>query len=245
MIDKLKLLRGKPIPCNNLKIKPLTLGEIEEIGIDEYYRRLNLLLIDVNKIIDQSSNIDTKPLDVFIALIVQDEKIFELALSALELFTGKKFILAQDGLSYVDGDNLMLLTSNDFDLMRKILSYQNYYDDPEESESQFKPANKKAAELHEKLIQRRKEIQEKNKKDEDGLGLADIISIVACYSSDVNLNTIWDYTIYMLYEEYIRLQIWDEYHNLQLLLPHIDTEKNKIDVKHWGVKVSPKILKEE
>lgn len=247
MIDRLKLLRGVPIPCNGLNVIPLTLGQIEEMGEIEYNKRLNLLLIDTNKFIDHSFEIEgVTDYDVFLQLITQDEEILEFALSALELFTDKKFIITRDGLSYVDNnDRLMLFTANDFDLMRRILSYQNYLDEPNVEERKVKPANKKAEELMRKRDKYRKEIQEKNRKDRDSLHLADIISIVACYSKNVNLNTIWDYTIYQLYEEYVRLSLWDEYHNLQILLPYINQEENQIETKHWGIKVTPKILKEE
>src|SRR5690606_9112147 len=246
MIDKLKLLRGKPIPCNGLEIIPLTLGQIEEMGELEYNKRLNLLLVDTNKIINQASDIkDLSDYDIFLLLISQNEEIYNLALSALKLFTGKDFILTRDGLSYIDGDNLILFSANDFDLMRKILAYQNFIDEPDTEEKKFKPANKKAEELIRKRDKFRKEIQERNKNDKDGLHLSDIISIVASYSNNLDLNKIWDYTVYQLYEEYARLLLWDEYHSIQQLLPHIDTEKTDIDLKHWGTKVSPKIFKED
>lgn len=235
------------MPCNDLEIIPLTLGQIEEMGEIEYYRRLNLLLVDTNKIIDKTaSSKGLASYEIFLTLITQDESIFDLALSALELFTGRKFLFTYDGLSYVgDEDKLMLFTSSDFELMRKILSYQNYMDEPDDEENKFKPANEKAAELIRKRERFKKEIQERNKNKGEKLELGDIISIVACYSNGVNLETIWDYTIYKLYEEYVRLSLWDEYHNLQILLPYIDQEKTDINTKHWGTKASPKIFKEE
>ena len=46
-----KLLRGKTVQFERLIIKPKTLGEIEELGVSEYFRLINLTTLTKEKIV--------------------------------------------------------------------------------------------------------------------------------------------------------------------------------------------------
>ena len=246
----MSLLAGTPITAGKYKVKPWKLKEINEFGENNYNLFISHLLVTKEKLkssdsINKEFLAELDDYQAFCGLLLSDESTNEIVLKGLSATLGLNFFMDKyQGLYYLNEDSeIEIFDDSLFGEIRKTVSMQNYLTD-EQSDNSFKPANNKAKELYEKLQKARKQVREKNQEDAEGLNVSDTISIVACYADGVNLNTIWDFTIYQLYESYVRLQIWDNFHITQTLAPHLDEDAMKNN-KHWGIKVSPNTLKEE
>lgn len=245
----MNLLAGTPIKVDEYYVRPWTLGEINEFGESRYNLFASYLLVTKDSL-KKDGNINQELLSkldnyqMFCGLLLSNEREKEIVLRGLSHTLGLNFFMDKlNGLYYFDSDKkIEIFDDSLFDTIRSIFSVQNYLSDSESSG--FNPANSKAKELFEKRQKAREKIREKNKEGKDGLNLSDTISIVACYAEGINLKTIWDLTVYQLYETYVRLQLWDDFHITQSLSPYLDKDAMK-NSKHWGIKVSPNTIKEE
>nr|BDD47805.1 hypothetical protein 6 [Bacillaceae bacterium] len=244
MINRLLLLKGEPIPIEDLcTVHPLRLEEISVIGEETYNQYLSLLMIDksalqVNHITDPDEIAELNKitgLDILIMYGKNQDEMCSLTCKALSTFLKEDVSYSPLGYFFI-GDFIedRIITYPLFEQIKTILKKQNYLNDKQE-EKEFKPANDKASELIEKM----KKVKEKmkNQNNEDGLALSDIVSIVSTYSSDINILTVWNLTIFQLYETYLRLIMWDEYHTNHFHLPHMDENARK-DFKHWANKIN-------
>lgn len=241
MISELSLQRGMPIDIGICKVYPLSLDEIVHIGDFMYSQYLSAIMIDRNVLntdgiktpeqIEEFNKIT--PFKTLHMVARNDEFRRQLFIQALSVFT-------RDSVSYHDADFFYfgefnehrVLNEEAFELIRLIIQKQNYIEVKEEK--QFKPANDKTKEILEKMKKAKEKIQ-KQKKD-DSIGLSDIVSIVATYSN-VDILNVWNLTIYQLYEIYLRIILWDEYHNSYTLLPHV-SDQSSLNLKHWTSKLN-------
>lgn len=245
MISTLSLQRGSPIDIGICKVYPLLLEEIEQLGEMKYLQYLHYLTLDISSLdisqapqdeIDFVNNMSS--LDIILYQSYHSVELRKLICEAISFFIKEpvKYHLIDDGIFYVGDDFQRVFTSDNYDWFKLALQKQNYLSDKkQDSEKEFKPANDKAAELIEKMKKAKEKIQKQN--NDEGLHLSDIISIVANYSNDVNMLTVWKLTVYQLYECYLRLIMWDDYHASNLHLPHMDEEARK-QLKHWARKIN-------
>lgn len=237
MMGELELLRGKPILIGLCKIHPLTLGEIVDMGEMTYNQYLSSLMMDKNSL-DLSNLTDDEfeqvnkltEYEVIVIHCLRDEFIREIITSSFSTFLKEKVTFHEQGFFYIDqlSDERFILAEQ-FEQIKLILQKQNYLQTKKE-EKQLKPADERTRLLMEKM-QKAKEKVQKQKKD-DGLLLSDIVSIVSTYSN-INLLDIWNLKIYQLYEIYLRIIMWDEYHNNYILLPHV-SDSSTLNLKHWA-----------
>jgi hypothetical protein len=247
--NAMTLLRGNPISLDNMcKVYPLKLEKVEEIGEDKYNQYLSVLMLDKSSL-NIPSSIDERELeeinklssyDILLIHAYRDEYIRRTMEDALSVFLKETILYLRDSeypngcffiIDFQDIGQRKEIKSDTFDLIKKALKKQNYLNDEEKKD--FKPANDKAKELIEKMQKVKEKLKKNN--NEDGLNLSDIISIVSAYSPDINILTVWDLTVYQLYESYIRLIMWDQYHNDHIHLPHMD-ENDRKSLKHWATK---------
>jgi hypothetical protein len=240
MISEMRLQRGKPIDIGICKVYPLTLDEIDELSEEVYYHYLSILLFD--KDTSLSDNISPKDIEqiskmtnyeILCIQSLQDEALATSLITAFMIFL-KENVIFNNGLFYLGKlDERRFITSSDFEKIQIILRKQNYLQEAKKKE--FKPANDKAAEIMEKMRKAKEKIQQQQKDNQ--IGLSDIVSIVSTYSNDVNVLNVWNLTVYQLYMCYLRLILWDDYHNNFILLPHVD-KKDSLNLKHWTTKLN-------
>ncbi|MGD6896087.1 hypothetical protein [Bacillus infantis] len=244
-MNELKLLKGDPQELNNgLKIYPLTLGEIADLGEQKYNQYISTVAINkdvLGKVISSASltkeeieeiNKSTC-LDCILFLGMQDPTILSTFFEALSIFL-KSDIDVSEGILVIQNDQgSYILDAELFEEIKTVIFKQNFLKDS--NVSSFKPANSKAQQLMEKLQKVKEKIQKQNK--EEHLDLKDIISIVSAYSTDINIMTVWDLTVCQLFEAYTRLIIWDEYHTKYTLLPHT-SDSSSLDLKHWATNIN-------
>jgi uncharacterized protein (UPF0147 family) len=244
MISECKLLKGSHIDIGICKVYPLTLDEIvDEIGEIQYNQLLSVLMLDKSTLnpkvaITPQEKEDFKKLTSYNVLAIHsyhDDTMREMITSAFSIFLKENVSYHKDGYFYIgDKINSRKISSEGFELIKKILIKQNYLENSQKDTS-YKPANDRAKQLLEKIKAAKEKLQKQNK--EEGLHLSDVISIVSTYSNDINILSVWNLTIYQLYESYLRIIMWDEYHNNLLLLPHV-SDNNSVNMKHWASKLN-------
>lgn len=228
----MRLMAGYPIEVGHVQIKPLTLREILDMGERKYHSIITLLLIDKSSVKTEEDLSEFSNYDILFWMSLQDEQIHELALESFNCVLNEETFMDENGFYVLRNGEPAHIEPKQFDEIQNIIKLQNYLTGDEKEEVGYKPVNDKAREYAERLAKLREKIQGENSED-NGLYLSDLISIVATYSNDINLLNVWDLTIYQLYEIYIRLIVWDNYHSTYLHLPHLD-EKHTKQLKHWA-----------
>jgi hypothetical protein len=243
-MNDLKLLKGDPIPIRaGLYLYPLYLSDIADIGENNYNYYLHIFRIDKSLLGQLNGEISHSELDEIykyselefvLYLCGQDSSLLYFFMESLRVFLKSEIKIEKDVGIIIENEEVSITLDNDLFLeIKKIISKQNYLKVSEEPN--FKPANDKAKELIDKMKKAKEKIQKQNK--EEGLSLKDIISIVSTYSNDLNIMSVWKLTVYQLYESYLRLVLWDEYHNKFILLPHT-SDSQSLDLKHWATDIN-------
>jgi hypothetical protein len=245
-VSELSYLRGSPIPvASDISAYPITLAEIEEIGIENYYSFINCLCIKKETLLkmyqlNNEEYLHYKQIDEFTILMsfarVLDD--FRNLLSdSLSFFLKDEvsFNFEHDLFSVFVNESEIPIDNSIFEKIKNTVLKLNFMKNSEDESKKFSPANEKAKHLKEKMDKLKQKIQKQN--SEDGLELKDIVSIVATYSNDINILSVWNLTVYQLYESYMRLLLWDEYHTTHFHLPNMDEQARK-NLKHWATDVN-------
>jgi hypothetical protein len=245
MIGDLELLSGMPIDIGICKVHPLTIGEIAKIGETTYNQYLSILMLDKSSLTPSESLTpqqieEFNKLDSYSVLLIHahtDEFMRTLITSSLSLFLKEDVTYHESGFFYLGEiiEGRVIMPEN-FDQIKLILQKQNFL--KEDKTKEFKPADDNTAKIMEKMRKAKEKIQ-KQKQDE-GLGLSDIVSIVSAYSNSIDILNVWNLTVYQLYQSYMRLIMWDEYHNNFLLLPHV-SDSSTLKLNHWASKINKQI----
>jgi hypothetical protein len=244
-MNELKLLKGDPIEVvQGLFVYPLKLKEIAEIGEEIYNSFVKVFVINKSLINEPNfiplSDYEKKEcykyndLDFILFLCKKDINLSYLFINSLSLFLQSEISVASDTGVVIKNDNIHItLTDEIYKEIKKIICNQNFIHNVEESS--FNPANEKAKALLDKMKKAKERIQKQNKNE--GLSLKTIISLVATYSNDINIFSIWDLTVNQLYESYLRIALWDDYHNKHILIPHA-SDIESLDMKHWAIDIN-------
>jgi hypothetical protein len=244
-MNELKLLKGDPIEvCQGLFVYPLKLSEIAEIGEEVYNSFVKVFLI--NKSLMNEPNFipltsyekkeiyKYNDLDFILYLCKKDINLSYLLINGLSLFLQSEVSSASDTGVVIKNDNVKLTLTNELYIeIKKVICKQNFIHNAEDTS--FNPANEKAKALLEKMKKAKEKIQKQNK--DEGLSLKTIISLVATYSNDINIFSIWNLTVNQLYESYLRIALWDDYHNKHILIPHA-SDIESLDMKHWAIDIN-------
>lgn len=232
MSIELKLLSGNPISIENVGLLyPITLGQIAKIGQSQYNSLLSMLLFNRDNIVIDGQTI--KPFDLMIAYCFHDENYKKNLIQAFKLFFKAELNVSEEGFFYFDDiDSGKHITCEVMAQIRDMLMKQNFIKESEHENSQHHQSDT-TKEWLEKMNKVKQQIQEKNQ--EEGLNLADIISIVSAYSN-VDLIDIWNLTVYQLYTLYLRVLLKDSYESqFSMMLQGADIDSST--VKHWASKL--------
>lgn len=237
------LLAGKAITTSNgIKIHPLTLGQIIEIGMNNYSYYMSmiqmkdeilkfLLKIDSEEELEKISNEKLKNL---IVLITSSEEIGRDLLYFLQSIVRERVILHEYNLYVVDEDekNIRLIDENIYSEISDILELQNcsktveeveeYEDDPE-----IRAFTEKANRLN-------KIIDQANNNDSDAT-LDDLISSLSVANVGLNVLNIWDLTLYQFYNQ---LKRYGAKTNADLSIKSMLAGANDVEIKNWMGKLS-------
>ncbi len=222
-VDPLKLMSGAPIRLENLglTIYQPKLYEIALIGEEKFYEALQVFRITKSIILSSIKNtedkeffdgfeeyqiikmfLDNEPdlqenMNLILNLIIKDISLlkFNPEFILLKLESGQQYI--------INNDSFLVIK----DIISQIFVLQN-------SEPEFKPANKLAEDIANKLKKRREKLDSLNgKKDHTVLG--DFISILMIGLGFLNIKEVLNLTIYQIFNLIKRFGLYNQ-HNTQV-----------------------------
>jgi hypothetical protein len=234
-IDPFLLYWGKPIQIDQeLKVYPLTLDEIADLGYQEYNNLLGVFIIDKERLVNSNilNNVeqDISSYDLVVGLSNIDDNFKESAEKALSLFLHEDVIFIQT-FFIINREKHLIISNSLFDDIRKVIYIQYQIDNMPQKKAKYTDKQKELLAMMDKI----KADKFKGRQDQS-INLLDIISMVASYSNGYTYENIGKLTVYTLYDIYQRLFNWDDYHIGIQLLPY-SSEKNP-KLKHWNTKLN-------
>lgn len=250
-----KLLRGSPLLLGNIPTYKVTLGEMVDHGFTQMQNVISMLCMEDEKATDYMKKSFENPstfLYIYANMFAEykqtnygqsntnDAPLSNSILSFLSLFFKKDVIFHPNYGFIINGNSEKpsLLSEANYDEFRTILKERNCLiniDDINEDN----PNN----EITRKLLEKRKKLREKIKKakhangDDEGLSMADLISIFA-EAEHMPLQDVYEkYDIYQFNNQFNRLKIMDDFHvNIQALLA--GAKESDIKIQHWLSKIN-------
>lgn len=241
--NKMKLLAGKEIYANDIPIKPLTLGEVAEIGYSNLQQSLQVISLGLNDMIESIDDFELQALLLSekhnltaFDMYMMSDGMKNLLIDGLKLFFRTDFIEAvevDDNDFSIMIDDKYKINRDNFNIVVEIIEMQNNPSVSKSSEDEdYNPANDLAKGIADKL-KKGKEIAKQSKSvdsEKSGIAIDDVISAVTGMSNSVNKVNVWDYTIYQLYDEFARLVKIDNY-NLQI---QASMWSSDVETEHWS-----------
>lgn len=242
--DRGRLLSGKPFPIRNgLKLYQFQLGEIVDLGYDEYIKCINILTFDMEDIKkdvdeDMRTYFDDVTLYDYIMLSCKRSKEFEIEYTkAMSLFISDEVIFDKVNEKLVAKKNNIIIESQDLELIKKYIKLQNCITESIEKEIEEKydiadnDLAKKFLERIKKDNQKVKELKQKEG-NENNIDIFDIISGISVSAPSLNILDIWKLTIYQIYNQLSRNQKKEKYElDLKSLLAGAKAEN--IDIEYY------------
>lgn len=238
---EMKLLRGGTVQFERLQIKPLTLGEIEELGIIKYLNLINFTTLTKERVVGRDLIKVFEPYSFYRIVINYDE----LRETFLEFL--RTFVLHdedENAVRYVPTVDTVVVRYNKtngkinesnfiefLEFMRKVYHISNI-----ERESERLDIDEDMAEL----LKEFEEVESKIANDKGTeITITSMIEAVCVKHPSLNLTTIWDYTMYQFIKTYYRIEQIDSANNIMTGIYSGCIESKKIDLKeyHWAKKI--------
>lgn len=261
MINELLLLAGTdiPFPEARITIHQPTLKEISYIGEEKFFTGCGFL--DFSKKMlsekDKTNLENLSDFDIFMSIMINKSSMVKSTIDAANLVLSLLFPLHEISIEVRNNSYVMLfkkgneegeINKNNFHCFREILEEMFMLKFGKENED-YNPAGTMAERIAQKFKKRKEQLQKLTKE-------SDIkkISILSRYSSILavgqqkDLNSLMQYTVYQLYDEFQRFQLkvqWDAYVQARMAgakdLEEVDNWM--IDLKDQGSEKNKKIKK--
>ena len=231
-LDYFTLLSDEPIRLSNVGtlIPPKLINIRKDIGLDIYGVFLSLIKMTpktyYEKIVDKKEYWDsmTKKQKSSITLydIIMDDPNLTLQYISMFSFFFKEdvyikeftFILMNPDIEHKfvnneielqDGELVGIINADNITQVLSLIGQLCYIDDGKEDEKNLKFKNKKAKRLWEKM-KKANENQKENSND-ISYSIPNIMSSVASKDASTNIRTIWDWTVFQLFDQFTRLKL--------------------------------------
>lgn len=218
MLNDLLLLSGIDIPFQQaqINIHQPTIKEISFIGEEAFFIGCELLNFSKDiLVIEDKINLENKTnFEVFMSIMkdksLTAQKGKASALMVLTLmFPGYEIYIQENCISLVKEDNIHNINNQNFEDFKKIIVAMFCLKE-RITDSDYNPAGKKARELAEKMRKgRQKAAASKGEAKKIDL-LSRYISILSVGENKC-LNTLLDYTVYQLFDEFNRFELKQKY----------------------------------
>lgn len=209
--DPLRTLYGAPYIYDDVcLIYPATLGDIAQIGLDEFFRLLQYITIHPPSIGKQFANVSSYDLFVEQTATVEFAKLFRRAIS---FFLKEDCLLIPEtktiALGGHDGEKFHVLTAEELINIQEIIRQQHWL---ETKHVRGDADNTKAQEILNKLARSKQRVAElKSKNETSDTSFADLVASMALAVPGLNITNIWDITYYALYDQFYRYRQKDNY----------------------------------
>lgn len=235
---EMRLLRGGNVQFERLSIKPLTLGEIEELGVVKYLTLINFSTLTKEKIVGRKLIEVFKDFSFF-QIVVSYEELRETFLEFL-----RTFVLHdedEDSVRYVPKIETIVVRYNKINGKINSTNFESFLDfmrfvyhvSKVEKESDRIDIDDDMADL----LREFEEVEAKVSKDKGSeITLTSMIEAMCTKHPSLNLMTIWDYTMYQFMKTYYRIEQIDNANNIMTGIYSGCIESKKIDLKdyHWA-----------
>lgn len=204
LIDDYTLISGAPFRCGDFLVYPPTLGDIRDIGYENYRGFLSLFLMsqhDIFALLDLSGDESVSDLSP-IQLITIVPQLRVTLLGSLSFFLRCEVCYAPNVGFFID-DKTSLSLAQILEIRKVILSLCNIEDSTTQEPVTF--ANEKARRIYEKSQKGRSQLKGNKGPKEGDIELPNLIAAVSAYSPTYNLLNIWGLTVYQLYDQFARL----------------------------------------
>ena len=238
LIRKEQFFVGIPTEIENIcKIDPVTLKEIAQVGVKNFYSYLNLFTLQEEDIEDflKQQGIEEKMTPFQFTLINADNDKQYLN-NLQEAF---KFFLREDNITILSENEAIILgdlkenrivNEEIFKAICTIIAQQNMVQKSSEDERMNNPSDARAAQIIKKIKEGRR-IREK-KKDDSNLDFVDLVGSLAAKGNGLNALNVWNLTYYAFNDQFKRMQAVEGYENSrQAVLAGADPKKVKIE--YW------------
>lgn len=243
---RLGLLAGDSVHAGNFKVEPLTLLEIKDFGYLNYNRLLGVIMLKREDLISEDIE-ELRQYSLFeLILYSENESMIGNLTDALcfflkedkdDIIVNPEFGIVFNA-SAMSASNMRVVNHKNFDDIAEIIKYQNCVKNSNEVIEVKSALSEKAKQIADKL-KKYKEVVNTKKAEKDAgtpndIDFADIVSAVSTKSNTYNKHTIWNATIYQLYDEYKRLEMISGYETSILAM----VNGAKIDnLQHWSAKI--------
>lgn len=238
LINEEQFYVGIPTQIDNIcKVYPVTLREIAQVGVKNFYSYLNLFTLEKEDIDEffkqQGIEEDITPFQFTLINAAGDERYLQNLQDAFKFFLHEdKITVLADNEAIVLGEiteNRLLMEGN-FNAICNIISKQNVTQRESDEEKMNNPSDARAAQIIKKLKEGRK-IREKKKSD-SSLSFVDLVASLAAKGNGLNALNVWDLTYYAFNDQFKRMQMIEEYESArQSILAGADPKKVKLE--YW------------
>lgn len=253
----LRLLGKRPISLStgNINVYPKLVREVDEVGYSTYSKFINIILLNKEDLFSSEEELseeiktilDDDRINIFDLIVrIEDYNFVQLWLNALEFFLNEKCLIhpidddirivvvgdyEDDDISYED---IKIINRDNYNELIQVIKFQSYIESPEEIED-FNPENEEDRALWEQMRKDREMIKKAKAKRNGGgnsnVNFSSIVSAVGTRSNSCNKDTVFDLTIYQLYDEYTRLGMHDNYN---ISLKAMFNGAKDVEITNWA-----------
>ena len=234
-----KLVAGLTLDIDDkIQLPPKTVGEILELGEDEYSKRISLLSVTKEMLIQDKDTLErTKDLTTFDILIGNCYYSMESRKQIIDyleyFFNDDVGFLEQDLCFYIgEIEEDKVLNEGNYENFLECMRIQNKIDNSKAKKSN-KPQSKKAKMLAEKRALGRKQLS--TAKGTDDIKLADLLLNLSIYlgGNFQIANGLTLYQFYEVYQKFIRKERYEQ--NFDVYIAGGDPKQLDLD-NHWTAK---------
>lgn len=249
-LDYFDLISEEPIFVENVgSILCPKLSDIRKINYYTYCSYIQALKItpeDYFDVLEEKANVKV-PIETIMEitkfdLLMSDSMLLQSVIDAFNFFFVEDVYFDPNQVMFVvsenDDENIIgyITKDNYVDVVNIILQRINIEIDENEVDDLSKVKNKRGKKILEKIREGRKKMKKAKEKssDEKKQSLANIISSVAAFCSNINYTQIWSLTVYQLYDLFSRLNIIDKYNISSTSVSVWGDEKKQFKFGVWN-----------
>lgn len=226
--DKLKMLAGLPIEMSDSTclIYPKTLKQIALMGVEKYFRHLNILIINKHDVEKMTKISDLEPFDFIIMNSIYYEDFKNEIVESIKFFVEDDVLFIEEMESFVIGkfEDSRFLDKNNFKEFQNILKNQHFLDEKNKSTGE----NEIAKEIKKKIAKGREKIA-RIKGNTDTIELVDLVGSLTINTS-LDIDRIWNISYYAFNDQFKRMRFLEQYDtSLQSIMAGADPKKIKLE----------------
>lgn len=224
-------LAGEPVGVSDAgMVYPPTLREVARLGYLRYMHYVNLLTLTAKEADDRLNDLPDEWL-IFHLLPLQPDDFVQLYLEAIKYFFKVSDVQYSKDLNIISLGGDSLIHSGNCLELKSVISMMNYFKSKkEDDENKPNPKDELAASILRAIEEGKQEVERRKGNSESTVEMTDIISATAA-KKGVPLSSVFDETVYQLYDQFNRLRAID---NFDIDLRAMFKGAKIGDLKHWS-----------